>query len=53
MPLDAIPHLNGLIKGKNISGRQERGSTFTKKKTHLKTPCFISYRAKLPNIKWP
>ena len=27
--LDAVPHLKGLIKGKKISGRQERGSTFT------------------------
>ena len=57
MPLEiklhAVPHFKGLIKGKKISGSQERGSTFTKKKTYLKTPRFISYRAKWPDIKWP
>ena len=33
MPLEielhAVPHFKGLIKGKKISGRQERGSTLT------------------------
>ena len=39
-----VPHMKGLIYGQNISGRQEHGCTFTKKKTHLNTPHFTSYR---------
>ena len=35
------PHLKGLIDSQNISGWQERGSTFTYKKTHLKIPILL------------
>ena len=49
MPLEkklhAVPYFKGLINGKNIFGRQERGSTFTYQKPHWKSSHFTSYRA--------
>ena len=32
----AVPHLKGLIIGKNVSGGQERGSTFRWQNNHEK-----------------
>ena len=44
--LHAVLCLKGLINRKNISVRQEHGSTFTSPKTHLKST-FISKKSKV------
>ena len=45
MPLEiklhAVPHLEGLINGWNISGRQDLGSTYTKKNSFENTLFYI------------